>query len=93
MAIGGARVGAGRKPGAATKMNEEARKKALEAGISPLEYLLSVMRNNEADEAKRIDAAKAAAPYVHAKLSTVDMTASVDGVVRYERVNTGVPRD
>lgn len=93
MAHGGARSGAGRKPGQSTAMNEEARKAALSNGISPLEFLLSVMRDAQADESKRIDAAKAAAPYVHARLSNVDMNATVDGSVKFERVKTGVPRD
>jgi succinate dehydrogenase/fumarate reductase-like Fe-S protein len=46
---------------------------AIEAsGLMPLDYMLSVMRDTSADEARRIDAAKAAAPYVHARLSNVD---------------------
>ncbi len=42
------------------------------SGITPLEYMLSIMRNDEADEAKRLDAAKAAAPYVHPRLAAVE---------------------
>jgi hypothetical protein len=38
-----------------------------------LEFLLQVMRDVEADEARRIDAAKAAAPFVHPKLASVDL--------------------
>lgn len=37
----------------------------------PLDYLLRVMRDLGADEAKRIDAAKAAAPYCHPKRAPV----------------------
>lgn len=71
MAHGGAREGAGRKKGAATRLNEDARKTALETGISPLDYMLSILRNDGEEKAVRLDAAKAAAPYVHAKLSAV----------------------
>ena len=71
MARGGARPGAGRKPGGRNKMTQEAIAKGTD-GLSPLDYLLSVMRDAGADEAKRIDAAKAAAPYVHPKLQPVD---------------------
>jgi hypothetical protein len=46
-------------------------------GITPLEYLLSVMRDDKADLTRRIDAAKAAAPYVHARLSAVELSGSV----------------
>lgn len=34
--------------------------------------MLSVMRDRGADESKRLDAAKAAAPYVHARLTAVE---------------------
>ena len=66
MAHGGARPGAGRKKGQATKMNEQARQKASEGGLMPLDYLLSIMRDAEQPQDERKDAAKAAAPYVHA---------------------------
>jgi len=92
MALGGARPGAGRPKGARNKRHEEVVQKAVAGGITPLEYLLSVMQNEEAEEAKRIDAAKAAAPYVHARLSNVDMNAKVDARAKIE-VLTGVPRD
>lgn len=38
----------------------------------PLDYLLSVLRNEQNDTKTRFDAAVAAAPYVHAKLSSVE---------------------
>lgn len=72
MAHGGARPGAGRKKGGANKITQEAIEKAKAGGILPLDFLLQIMRDEDADEAKRIDCAKAAAPYVHAKLSQVD---------------------
>jgi hypothetical protein len=81
MANGGARPGAGRKPGAATAMNEEARKRALEGGMSPLEYLLGVMRDTNQDAARRLDAAKAAAPYVHARLASAEIKADVSAKI------------
>jgi hypothetical protein len=74
MARGGSRPGAGRKPGSVNKLDQEARAKVLEGGDeSPLEFLLRVMRDKGADEARRIDAAKAAAPYVHAKLASIEV--------------------
>jgi hypothetical protein len=38
----------------------------------PLDFLLRIMRDPLAEEAKRIDCAKAAAPYVHAKRAPID---------------------
>lgn len=73
MGHGGAREGAGRKRGAVARIDAEARAKVLEEGESPLDFLLRIMRDANADEARRIDAAKAAAPYVHAKLASVEV--------------------
>lgn len=52
-------------------MHLQARKAALESGISPLDYMLQVMRNPRADAKRRDAMAAAAAPYVHARLSSV----------------------
>lgn len=92
---------AGRKPGApktggrvkGTPNKATAAKAAQIAasGLTPLDYLLSIMRDEKADEAKRIDAAKAAAPYVHPKRQPVDG----DGDSKQDlalNVVTGVPR-
>lgn len=72
MPRGGFRPGAGRKKGQTTKMNEEARAKALEGGVSPLDYMLGLLRNEENPADLRFEAAKAAAPYVHAKLAAIE---------------------
>jgi hypothetical protein len=40
-------------------------------GTTPLDYMLQVMRDESAEPAKRLDAAKAAAPYVHPRLASV----------------------
>jgi hypothetical protein len=53
-------------------LNEEARKAAAEGGIMPLDYLLTLLRDTDTDKKTRFDAAVAAAPYVHAKLSSVE---------------------
>ena len=53
-------------------MNETARKAAAEGGIMPLEFMLNVLRDDTQEAAVRMDAAKAAAPYVHAKLASVE---------------------
>ena len=77
MPSGGFRPGAGRKKGSVSKMSEGARAIALAGGQSPLDYLLSVMRDINNDLSTRLDAAKAAAPFLHAKLSTVALSADV----------------
>lgn len=71
---GGSRANAGRKAGAATKKTREIANKAAESGITPLEYLLTVMRAPEAEPRERMSAAIAAAPYIHAKLSSIEVS-------------------
>ena len=60
---GGARQGAGRKP----QPKEEKLTIATNGAQSPLEFLLSVMNDNEIEDRLRIDAAKTAAQYCHLK--------------------------
>lgn len=84
---GGARPGAGRKKGAATTKTREIANRAAESGITPLEYMLQVMRTEPSehlDEREllqaitlRFEAAKAAAPYIHPRLAAVEHTATV----------------
>lgn len=71
---GGKRQGAGRPKGSKNKRTGQQTKAVEQTGKTPLEYLLSVMRDDEQDQHARIDAAKAAAPYVHAKLNAVHST-------------------
>ena len=44
------------------------------SGETPLEYMLRVMRDDTADDARRDDMAKGAAPYVHSKMPTAIVT-------------------
>lgn len=85
---GGSRPGAGRKPGALSKATAKAREMAEATGELPLMFMLKRMRDESAPMADRMDMAKAAAPYVHSKLSTVEATldAKVEGVTRVELV-------
>lgn len=89
MAHGGARPGAGRKKSGANKLTQAAVAKAQAGGLMPLDYLLEVMRDIGEETVKRIDAAKAAAPYVHPKLQPVDRDGSTQQTYQ---ILTGVPR-
>lgn len=86
MARGGARRGAGRKKGSASRSNEEARRKAAQTGETPLDYMLRVMRDDKADGNRRDDMAKAAAPYIHAKLSNIEHGGAGGGPILIARV-------
>jgi hypothetical protein len=62
----------GRQKGTRNRATEEARVAAQATGILPLDYMLSVMRDPDADHKSRDAMAMAAAPYLHARLSTID---------------------
>jgi hypothetical protein len=71
---GGKREGAGRKPGSVSRIDAEARQRAAAGGMMPLDYLLSIMRDENENKRERIDAAKAAAPYCHARLASTELS-------------------
>lgn len=82
MPRGGARTGAGRKLGSLTKRTREIAEASAAEGMTPLEYMLAVMRDESETDERRLDAAKAAAPYVHPRLSSVDVTSKGESVQR-----------
>jgi hypothetical protein len=71
---GGKREGAGRKPGSVTRIDAEARQRAAAGGMMPLDYLLAIMRDESEHKRERLDAAKAAAPYCHARLTSTELS-------------------
>ena len=75
MARGGARQGAGRKQGAATRRTRAIADQAAEHGVLPLDVMLEAMRTHHAagDLDKAAVFAKDAAPYLHARLQSVDL--------------------
>ncbi len=72
MAHGGRRQNAGRKKGAAHTKTRAIADKAASEGITPLEYMLERLRDENEDRAVRADMAKAAAPYVHPRLAAIE---------------------
>jgi len=64
----------GRVAGTPNRKNA-AKVAAIEAsGLTPLDYMLSVLRDVSQTQDARLDAAKAAAPYVHARLTAAELT-------------------
>jgi len=74
----------GRKKGTPNKKTSEVVKAVKAGGVTPLDYMLDVMRKPIPSEAEpavkvamiglRFEAAKAAAPYVHPKLAAIEHT-------------------
>ena len=76
---GGARPGAGRPAGSKNHRSANVAHQAAEEGITPIEVMLSAMRElweEGTSEAKREAAkiAKDAAPYVHPRLASINQT-------------------
>jgi len=76
MPSGGARQGAGRKKGSPNKASAEREAKTAETGETPRDYMLRIMRDDTASDARRDDMAKAVAAYTHPKLSAVRLANS-----------------
>lgn len=62
----------GRKKGTPNKATAAKAAQIAASGQTPLDYLLEVMRNTRNVLSVRVDAAKAAAPYVHPKLQAIE---------------------
>jgi hypothetical protein len=76
---GGPRPGSGRKRGTKNPATvqkeallEEVIVRAVDGETTPLEVMLTIMRDPASPAAMKFEAAKAAAPYVHPRLSQVD---------------------
>jgi hypothetical protein len=74
---GGKRPGAGRPKGAASLANEQVRQEAAATGELPLAYMLRIMRDPSQPVGRRDDMAKAAAPFCHSRLSSVEHSGEI----------------
>lgn len=93
---GGARPGAGRKKGSVTKATvyrQEMLAKAAAEGISPLEVMMTAMREawEAGDKEKAVQVAEKAAPYIHAKLAAVQHSGDADAPLQHV-ISSAVPR-
>ena len=69
----------GRTAGTPNKKTAAQAEECAKTGETPLQFMLRIMRDENKEEGLRIDCAKAAAQYVHPKLSAIDAT--IDGKV------------
>jgi hypothetical protein len=74
----------GRQKGTPNKRTQEVVAKIEASGLTPLDYMLKVMRDENELPDVRLDAAKAAAPYVHPRLATIENTGTM--TLRHEDV-------
>ena len=86
----GAKTG-GRKKGVPNKATAQKAAAVAESGLTPLDYMLSLLREEPPEDADleqklamsamRFEAAKAAAPYVHPRLAAVEHTGKDGGPI------------
>jgi hypothetical protein len=74
MSRGGARPGAGRKPGSKLTKTAAIAHKLAEEGVTPLEYVLTLMRDESQPAELRLECAKTAMPYIHPRIQVQSIT-------------------
>lgn len=75
MALG--RKTGGRQKGIPNKATADKAAAVSASGLTPLDYMLQLMRDEEQPAGIRADAAKNAAPYVHPRLAAVEHSGKV----------------
>ena len=82
MAKGGKRPGAGRPKGSKNTLTP-AVQAAIDAGVGPIEFLLTIMRDPNQSDARRQQAARDVAPYLHAKLANIEHAGGDGGPIQF----------
>ena len=62
----------GRQKGVANKRTQQFQAAVADSGLTPLQYMLAVLRDETADPERRDEMAKAAAPYIHPRLASIE---------------------
>lgn len=75
---GGARAGAGRKPGTLNQRTAELTAEVVGSGKTPLRYLLDTMMDEDADQKRRDWAAEKAATYIHPRPAPIPRAIQID---------------
>ena len=77
----------GRKAGTPNKATSATAAAIAASGPTPLDYMLSVLRDEAREPAIRLEAAKAAAPYVHPRLSAVAQSGPEGGPIEMSGIS------
>jgi hypothetical protein len=67
----------GRQAGTPNKASAQREAEVAASGLTPLDYMLSVLRNDKNTDEMRLDAANKAAPYVHPRLNAIQHSGSI----------------
>ena len=74
----GQKTGGGSRKGKPNKATAARQSAIVASGLTPLEFLLRLMRDEENPIIVRLDAAKHAAPYVHPRLTSMDVSGTLE---------------
>ncbi|MBB4017367.1 hypothetical protein GGR16_002396 [Chelatococcus caeni] len=77
----------GRKKGVPNKVTLKREAEIKASGLTPLDYMLQLLRNPKNPRDVRFEAAKAAAPYVHPKLAAIEHSGPGGGPIQTEDVS------
>lgn len=75
----GRKTGGGSRKGIPNRRTAERKRQIAESGLTPLDFMLAILRDESKPQAERFEAAKHAAPYIHPKLANVDAKVDVQG--------------
>lgn len=64
----------GRRKGVPNKVTAAKQAEIVASGLSPLDFMLQLLRDPEQPYAMRLDAAKGCASYVHPKLANIELS-------------------
>lgn len=81
----------GRPKGVPNKATAAKARAIARSGVTPLDYMLRVMRNSKTPPLLRLEAAKSAAPYIHPKLSSIIHSGSEEPIRAEIIVRGGLP--
>lgn len=90
MARGGSKPGerrGGRKPGSRNKLTAARVAKVEASGLTPLDYMLSLLRDPGETKDNRMWAAEKAAPFVHPRLAAVEHTGRGGGPIEVANIS------
>jgi hypothetical protein len=76
----------GRKKGTPNKATVAKAAAVAASGVTPLDFMLSVLRDETKELSMRMEASKAAAPYVHARLAQIEHSGPDGGPLQIQVV-------
>ena len=74
----------GRQKGALNKNTQERQAAIVAGGITPLEYMLNVIRDEAMDSKRRDSMAQACAPYIHPRLAATEIQGNADKPIAHK---------